>query len=71
LISYYVANELQFLERLLEISTDVRRLINGKDEESNSALAMVCMEGHQDIVKILYQHGADIEITSKQGRTPL
>ncbi|KAI9841696.1 MAG: hypothetical protein M1837_000428 [Sclerophora amabilis] len=70
-LSFSVLNDLDSVRALLDKSVDANRLIKGKDAMGNSALALVCMEGHQEMTKLLHQRGAEIDSTNNEHRTPL
>jgi hypothetical protein len=70
-ISCCVNNDLEIVTKLIESSSDMKRLINYKYEEGNSALSLVCMEGHREVVRLLHQRGADIDSVNIHRRTPL
>ena len=59
--SYAVSNDLRSLQDMLQATSNPERLVRLKDSQGNTALALTCMEGHQDIVKLLVEEGADIE----------
>lgn len=68
---YAVSNKLRSLQDLLQATSNPERLIRLKDNQGNNALALACMEGHRDIVKLLIGKGADIENITLDGKTPL
>ncbi len=70
-LSYAVSNELRSLQDLLQATSNPERLIRLKDNQGNNALALACMEGHRDVVKLLVEEGADIENINLEGKTPL
>ena len=45
--------------------------INEKDENGMTALQRSCVHGHIDIVRLLLDHGADMEVTDENGWTAL
>ena len=45
--------------------------VNGKNIYGQTALHLACYEGHCDIVDLLLDHGADIEVRSSRDSTPL
>jgi hypothetical protein len=56
---------------MLRSSPDPRRLVKGTNKDGNSALAMVCMDGHLEIVRLLCKHDPDLESVNNEGKTPL
>ena len=60
--------EIDDVKQMLEEETDV----NTADKATgNSALHMACANGHTDIVKLLLQHKANINILNNSKNTPL
>lgn len=45
--------------------------MTGKKSDGNSALSLVCMEGHLEIVELLFKHNAKLENINKEGKTLL
>lgn len=46
-------------------------LIPDENEESNTPLHLACLEGHADVVKVLLEHGAEVEARNTSLWTPL
>lgn len=46
-------------------------LIPDENEESNTALHLACLEGHPEVVKVLLEHGAEVEARNTSLWTPL
>ena len=60
--------EIDDVKQMLEEETDV----NTADKATgNSALHMACANGHTEIVKLLLQHKANINILNNSKNTPL
>ncbi|ROT68231.1 putative transient receptor potential cation channel subfamily A member 1-like isoform X2 [Penaeus vannamei] len=66
-------------EDLIDVSDRVVRelvrrhklLIPDENEESNTALHLACLEGHPEVVKVLLEHGAEVEARNTSLWTPL
>jgi hypothetical protein len=69
--SHCVSNDVKEVESCLN-SKDLSEFYLGeKNSEGNVALALVCMEGHLDIVKLLVERGSPINTRNKKGETQL
>ena len=45
--------------------------VNNQDQDGVSALHWACERGHYSIVKLLLDHGANVNSVTKKGETPL
>jgi hypothetical protein len=71
-LSDCIANNLSKCERRLEIYQHSERLVSSKSSSAGqTALAYTCIEGHLAIVKLLGEHGANLETVNDKGYTPL
>lgn len=70
-ISYAVSNEVRSPQEKLEASSNPKRLMRLRDRQGNNALALACMEGHRDVVRLLLEKGANIENINSERRLPL
>ena len=44
---------------------------NSRDVDDQTALHLAAMNGHLEAVRLLLDHGADLEVRDEDGRTPL
>jgi hypothetical protein len=70
-ISHCVTNNIKEALAYLKDRTLSATFLHKRDEERNTVLALVCIEGHQDIAKVLVKHGSPLNIKNGQGETPL
>lgn len=70
-ISECVCGSWSSCEQMLHASPDCERLVKGKNAHGNSALALVCMDGHLQVMQLLCKHGAALDSTNGEGKTPL
>ena len=66
-----VCNDLASCESILQSPPNPRKLVQGEKSNDNSALSLACMEGHLEIVELLYKHNAELKNFNKEGKTPL
>lgn len=70
-ISHCVSNDIAEVVACLDSMDSPRKYLEKKCSSGNTALALVCMEGHLDIVKLLLKRGSPIDSRNKKGETPL
>lgn len=70
-ISHCVANDIKEALAYLKDETLSATFLHKRNEEGNTVLALVCMEGHHDMAKVLVKHGSPLDIKNGQGETPL
>lgn len=66
-----VFGDYQCVENYICTSSEVEIFLHGINEEGNSALNLAACECHHAIVKLLLDHGADVNNMNKNGRSPL
>lgn len=59
------------VEDYIRTSSEAEIFLHGIDEERNSALNLAASEKYPAIVKLLLDHGADVNRQNKNGRSPL
>ncbi|MBN1981654.1 MAG: ankyrin repeat domain-containing protein [Chitinivibrionales bacterium] len=70
LITSIYENNIKKVKRLIN-RADVNVYVNAVDENGNSPLLHSLAEGNNEIAKMLIQHGADINVKTKDGATAL
>ena len=53
------------LERL------IKALVNKKNDDDSAPIHLAAEKGHKDIVKLLLDHGANIDVKDNDGETPI
>lgn len=53
------------------VGTTLQRLIDAPDELGRTALSLACMNGHEEVVRLLIDIGADFNLADYEGNTPL
>ncbi|KAK3070784.1 hypothetical protein LTR53_009845 [Teratosphaeriaceae sp. CCFEE 6253] len=59
------------VKNYLHTGAEVGMFLFGTDEEGNSALNLAACEKYADVVKLLLDHGVDVNHRNKAGRSPL
>ena len=62
---------LKKIKSMLNKEVNIKTLINAVDKENNTALILASKFGYSEIVKILIENGADINIKNNDGKTAL
>ncbi|EUC27105.1 hypothetical protein COCCADRAFT_42064 [Bipolaris zeicola 26-R-13] len=70
-ISHCVTGDIEQAALCLESTDSAEIFLHRKDSDGNTALALVCMDGHYDVVKFLVEQGSLIDSKNKSGETPL
>lgn len=63
--------DLKKIKSMLNKEINIKTLINAVDKENNTALILASKFGYDEIVKILIENGADINIKNNDGKTAL
>ena len=58
-------------QRLLEAGADVNELVEDDNGIMCTPLYYACGYGHLDTVRLLLQHGAEVDTANSKGFTPL
>lgn len=61
----------KYIEDYIRTSPEADIFLYGVDEEDNSALNLAACEKYPAIIKLLHDHGADVDHQNKNGRSPL
>jgi hypothetical protein len=70
-ISHCVTNDIKGASAYLKDGALSATFLHKRDEEGDTVLSLVCMEGHQDMTLVLVKHGSPLDIYNGQGETPL
>jgi hypothetical protein len=70
-ISHCVNGDIKEAARCLTSGNSAKSFLQKKDSYGNTALALACMEGHHNMVKLLVEQGSSIDSKNNKGETPL
>ncbi|KAH7371493.1 DYW family of nucleic acid deaminases-domain-containing protein [Pyrenochaeta sp. MPI-SDFR-AT-0127] len=61
----------EYVKDYISTSPEAKLFLHGIDKESNSALVLAACEKYPDIIKLLLEHGTNIDYQNKHGRSSL
>lgn len=70
-VSHCVNGDTQEAALCLTTTNSAETFLRKKHSEGNTALALACMEGHYEMVKLLAERGSPINSKNNKGETPL
>jgi hypothetical protein len=70
-ISHCVNGDIQEAALCLTSMDSAEKFLRKRDPDGNTALALACMEGHYEMVKLLVERGSPINSKNNKGETPL